>query len=195
MLRLIDATRVPAQPWRNSGGRTRELLAWPTADDWQLRISVADIESDGPFSAFPGVERWFAVIDGGGVELRFTDRALQLKPGDAPVRFDGGTPPEGRCMGGPTRDLNLMHRGGRGVMRAVTPGVAWQEPFAQRGLLTAMHGRFDGAGASHQLAALTLLWWHDAPPEALRFVPTQLSSPHQPIGWWLGFAPDQNIAV
>jgi environmental stress-induced protein Ves len=50
-VRLADC---PFVPWRNGGGRTRELLAWPSAEDWQLRVSVAEIEADGPFSAFPG---------------------------------------------------------------------------------------------------------------------------------------------
>ena len=66
-VRLADC---PPQPWRNGGGVTRELLAWPQAADWRLRVSVADIERDGPFSPFPGVDRWFAVIEGDGVELR-----------------------------------------------------------------------------------------------------------------------------
>ena len=41
------------QPWRNGGGRTRELLVWPAGDglggttDWQLRVSVADITKNG----------------------------------------------------------------------------------------------------------------------------------------------------
>jgi environmental stress-induced protein Ves len=41
-------------PWKNGGGVTRELLAWPGGGDWQVRISVAEIEADGPFSSFPG---------------------------------------------------------------------------------------------------------------------------------------------
>ncbi len=46
---IVDATTVAPQPWRNGGGQTRELLAWPTGADWKLRISRADIESDGRF--------------------------------------------------------------------------------------------------------------------------------------------------
>jgi environmental stress-induced protein Ves len=65
----IQADQVAAQAWRNGGGQTRELLAWPNASDWKLRISRADIASDGPFSAFAGVQRWFVVISGKGVVL------------------------------------------------------------------------------------------------------------------------------
>src|SRR5580704_13922635 len=41
---LIQADAVEAQPWRNGGGLTRELLRRPAgATDWQLRISLADV--------------------------------------------------------------------------------------------------------------------------------------------------------
>ena len=56
--------QVEPQRWRNGAGFTRELLAWPSAGDWQLRISVADIDADAGFSVFPGVERWFSVVEG-----------------------------------------------------------------------------------------------------------------------------------
>ncbi|MFG5407966.1 HutD family protein [Piscinibacter sakaiensis] len=42
---------MPAQPWRNGGGHTRELWTWPADGPWQARLSVADIAADGPFSA------------------------------------------------------------------------------------------------------------------------------------------------
>src|SRR5579871_5567956 len=67
---IVRATETPAQPWRNGGGRTSELLTRPMgARDWRLRISLAEVDRDGPFSAFPGIERWFTVIDGTGVRL------------------------------------------------------------------------------------------------------------------------------
>mgnify|MGYP000415291841 CR=1 FL=1 len=50
MIEVVAVERMAPQPWRNGGGFTRELLAWPSADDWQLRISVAEIARDGAFS-------------------------------------------------------------------------------------------------------------------------------------------------
>ena len=70
---LVHVDDVSPQPWKNGSGHTRELLAWPGSEGWQLRISVADIDADGPFSAWPGVERWLAVIEGTGVDLQFGD--------------------------------------------------------------------------------------------------------------------------
>src|SRR6218665_1188986 len=75
---VVCANDVAPQRWKNDGGWTRELLAWPHPADWALRISVADIEADGPFSAFEGVQRWFAVLAGAGVRLY----EYELRAGD-----------------------------------------------------------------------------------------------------------------
>jgi hypothetical protein len=108
---IVDLAAVAPQPWRNGGGVTHELLAWPSAADWQLRLSVADIERDGPFSSFPGVQRWFCVLQGEGVLLEFNGQNKRLRLGDAPLGFDGAAAPGCLLLAGPTRDLNLMLRG------------------------------------------------------------------------------------
>jgi environmental stress-induced protein Ves len=111
-IRLDD---VPPTPWKPGGGQTRELLAWPRADDWVVRLSVADIDRDGPFSAFPGVDRWFAVLEGAGVWL--DDVRVDARTGA--YAFAGDAPPFARLIDGATRDLNLMLRRGaaRGQLR------------------------------------------------------------------------------
>jgi environmental stress-induced protein Ves len=111
-LRLIEAGRMAPQPWKNGGGSTRELLTLPapagSGAPWRLRLSLADISRDGPFSPFPGIVRWFAVLEGEGVDLRWAGKTLRRTRADPPLRFDGGDPP-GCCLAaGPTRDLNLM---------------------------------------------------------------------------------------
>ncbi|MBQ4703087.1 HutD family protein, partial [Escherichia coli] len=45
---LISAMDKPLQPWRNGGGVTRQLLAWPDDENWLLRISMANVSQDGP---------------------------------------------------------------------------------------------------------------------------------------------------
>ena len=111
--KTVALEHVPATPWRNGGGSTRELLAWPGAADWQLRISVAEVERDGPFSSFPGIERWFAVLEGAGVELALAGVQHRLTPDSAPLRFDGAAPAYCTLLAGATRDLNLMALPGR----------------------------------------------------------------------------------
>lgn len=116
----LDAT-VP-QPWRNGGGLTRELLAWPGAADWKVRMSVADVRQDGPFSRYEGIERWFAVLEGPGVELRIGGGVQRLDAGSEPFRFDGGMPVGCSLVHGPTRDFNLMAPAGRARLRRVQEG-------------------------------------------------------------------------
>ncbi len=119
--------------WRNGGGRTRELLAWPSAADWQVRVSVAEIEADGPFSAFAGIDRCFAVLAGSGVVLSLPGGERRLTTGDDAAAFPGEAAPMCRLIAGPTRDLNLMVRRGFGVASmARTPAAAkhWRGVFA-----------------------------------------------------------------
>ena len=107
---LIRLDEVPASPWRNGGGVTRELLAWPEAADWCCRLSVAEVTQDGPFSRFDGVQRWFAVLGGAGVALGLDGQWVELRGDSAPFGFDGATPVDCRLLAGPTRDFNLMVR-------------------------------------------------------------------------------------
>ncbi|WP_326539845.1 HutD/Ves family protein, partial [Pseudorhodoferax sp.] len=99
-LHRIDVGAVAPQSWRNGGGQTRELWRWPEQGPWQLRISRADIDRDGPFSAFVGVQRWFAVLSGAGVELQFGTTRRTLRPGDEALHFDGALAPGCRLLDG-----------------------------------------------------------------------------------------------
>jgi hypothetical protein len=110
----IALADVAPSPWKNGGGVTRELLAWPSAASWQFRLSVAEVQADGPFSLFEGVQRWFAVLSGAGVRLRlgaaapYDDHALT--PASAPFCFDGALPVDCTLIDGATQDFNLMLR-------------------------------------------------------------------------------------
>ncbi len=158
-LTTLCAADVAPQPWRNGGGRTRELLAWPSGPDWTLRLSLADIETDGPFSAFAGVRRWFAVIEGAGVVLGLAEGAQRLTPASEPLCFDGAEAPGCRLIDGPTRDLNLMLRGGaRGRLQRAVSDASWSETWPWRACFTTGAARWHGeVGRFVELAANTLL--------------------------------------
>jgi uncharacterized protein len=116
---IVSLADVPPQPWRNGGGTTRELLAWPSAAGWRVRMSVADVAAPGPFSRFEGVERWFAVLEGEGVVLRLASGEQRLDRTSEPLRFDGGAAVDCTLRKGPTRDFNLMAAPGTARMRRV----------------------------------------------------------------------------
>lgn len=191
-LQVVEAQSVSPQAWRNGGGQTRELLAWPVGGDWRLRISRADIETDGPFSAFAGVERWCAVLQGAGVVLTFEDAEHTLHPGAAPLCFAGAAAPGCRLLDGPTQDLNLMLRQGTGVMRQTQTGLGWREAWAMRGLYTTVAGCWHGGGQMREMVAHSLLWVQLADAGSWTFIP---HSPHSQglasAAWWLGFTPGE----
>ena len=166
----IDAGAVVPQAWRNGGGQTRELWVWPpagsaAADDWRLRISLADITQDGPFSAFDGVARWFTVVSGAGVVLSLPDGPRRLRPGDAPLAFDGASAPGCQLLEGPTQDLNLMVRRGQGNMKIIANDARQHCAGGQFGLYCRLAGQLrDGAGRVHALPAHSLFWDDQAEP-------------------------------
>jgi len=183
--RLIPLDGATPQRWRNGGGTTRELLAWPSAHSWRVRISVAEVESDGPFSTFAGAERWFAVLEGHGVELevdRFRHRVTAAEP---PLRFSGEAVTNCRLLDGPTRDLNLMLRGMRGGMFSAVAGQPWRSRAAHCGLFAAVAGQCIGDEAI-AVGPRCLLWFDRAPAE-LHFAPAAADA--DPIGWWLAATP------
>lgn len=188
VLRTVDA---PAQRWRNGGGTTRELLAWPMPGEWQVRVSVAEIEADGPFSAYPGVERWFTVLQGSGVELSIDGRRHRLQRGDAPLRFGGDAVTQCRLIDGPTRDLNLMLRRARGALVSAVDGLPWAPHAAQCGLFSAVAGRCSTATLEIAVPAYALLWF-DVAPAALTFAAGQ--RPAGLVGWFLAVTPEESPA-
>lgn len=120
---VVSLDQVRSQAWKNGGGTTRELLAWPSATDWRVRLSVAEVQADGPFSRFDGVQRCFAVLSGAGVRLVVDGQAHALTPANDPLAFDGGADTLCTLLGGATQDFNLMARGGCPVLQRVQARV------------------------------------------------------------------------
>ncbi len=116
VVRLED---VLATPWRNGGGVTRELAVWPQATDWTWCMSVAEVGQSGPFSSFDGVDRWFAVLAGSGVQLNVDKQTHHLTAFDAPFFFDGAASTDCQLTDGATQDFNLMVQRSRASARMV----------------------------------------------------------------------------
>jgi environmental stress-induced protein Ves len=188
MIDIVALDRVPSQPWRNGGGFTRELLAWPSADGWHVRISVAAITRDGAFSSFPGIERWFAVVEGQGVVLRFDDHRAVVGPEDDALRFDGATTPWAELQGGATRDLNLMSRrdAGTAEMQRVTHDDEWLSAAPLRAVFCTASARLqiDDADAA-KLPAWSLAWSAHASRQRWRL----LCDVEPMRAFWLSFEP------
>lgn len=79
--------------------------------DWDWRLSIADVDTAGAFSSFPGMTRILTVIEGASVTLT-VDGAVELLEKHRPFKFDGGAETSAVLPHGPIRDLNLISRTG-----------------------------------------------------------------------------------
>lgn len=185
-MKLIAADTLAPVPWRNGGGQTRELFTDAPGSAWRVRISLADIAQNGPFSAFPGVQRHFAVLDGEGVVLTLDGMERPVTRGSGPVAFDGAQAPACRLIDGPTRDLNLMlQSGASGGLVAAVAGQPWDSPAAWRAAFVT------GAALLHltQGPALAVPAWSLAiglPAGPLRWQPGPQAAGEAPARcWWV----------
>lgn len=111
--RLLRASDYRRMVWKNGGGITTEL-ARSGGEDFDWRVSIAEIAQDGDFSVFPEVDRELMLLDGGGVELLIgSDAPVALTRRYQKHAFPGEAPVSCRLLEGPTRDFNLMVRRGR----------------------------------------------------------------------------------
>jgi uncharacterized protein len=152
--RVVPANEYRRERWRNGLGWTREIHAQPAPDagEWDWRLSIAEIELDAPFSAFPGVDRELVLLHGNGLRLRFDDgETCLLEPPHGRLRFAGERAVVGELVDGTTHDFNLMWR--RDAIAAellhrplVGPMVFFAEPGTTWALhLLAGEARFDAA--------------------------------------------------
>jgi uncharacterized protein len=128
--RVLRASDYQRMPWKNGGGTTTEIWkAASPAGEMLWRLSIADVASDGPFSDFPGIDRWIMVISGNGMYLAIDgpgvkrlDRPLE------PLFFPGDAKTECRLIDGPIRDFNFMiaRSFGKGALQVLplTAGMA-----------------------------------------------------------------------
>ncbi|MFT0735089.1 HutD family protein [Ralstonia wenshanensis] len=168
-MKLIPADAMRRMPWKNGGGVTTEIAIAPagaTLDNFDWRVSTAQVDAAGPFSRFAGIDRSLAVIAGGRMRMHRADaEAVMLAPGEAPVRFPGEADVHA-TLDAPLSDFNVMTRrdawahhaeaitlaaGERRSLPRLHPGMQW--------LVYCVHGVLSiGAGDVPQGAAA----WLDA---------------------------------
>jgi len=111
VIRFADLAPVP---WRNGGGVTREIATAPYDGEpgsFRWRVSIADVTSEGPFSAFKEVDRQIVLVEGAGMVISVDEQPHRLDLFDV-LAFPGDAPCVGTLVDSPTRDLNVMTRRG-----------------------------------------------------------------------------------
>ncbi|MGH8191575.1 MAG: HutD/Ves family protein [Rhodanobacteraceae bacterium] len=134
-LRSIPSSQQPKELWANGAGTTTVLLREPDGSDWVIRVSVARVDHEAPFSELRDTHRTLVPLDA-PMALRFPDGRELYAARLGTFQFDGSPAPYGLLPDGPTRDFNLMLRGdarGEVLPRSLVdsmvlpnePGVRW----------------------------------------------------------------------
>jgi environmental stress-induced protein Ves len=119
-MRIVRQSQFKSSPWKNGGGITHEAMRSPSRGDaFRWRVSVAHIDTSGPFSDFAGYARTMVLLRGAGIALKLSDgtRRIMRAAGDL-AQFDGALGVECELLDGPCVDLNLMTSNAMGPVRA-----------------------------------------------------------------------------
>ena len=106
----FDVGEIASVPWKNGGGVTRLLAASGDQTQTHWRLSLAEIQKDGPFSTFPGWERILTIVDGDGIDLTGDGNTLRARPW-VPLEFSGDIALHGTLPGRASQAFNLMYDG------------------------------------------------------------------------------------
>ena len=94
IVQIIRERDCPDIPWKNGCGTTKEIVTFPLGagmDNFLWRLSMARVAEEAPFSAFDGVDRTLAVIEG-ALRLSSCDFDVILDAQAAPFFFLTATP-------------------------------------------------------------------------------------------------------
>jgi environmental stress-induced protein Ves len=110
LLKLIKKESYFSMPWKNGLGNTLQIAIYPETasfpgDDFYWRLSSATVKSAGPFSMFPGCDRWLTILSKAGFVLNGSELS-QLKP----RHFSGEIPLRSELPEGEVTDLGLIYR-------------------------------------------------------------------------------------
>lgn len=107
--RVIAQDAWRAQPWKNGAGITHEIWRCPDRDDYDVRVSIAEVTQSGPFSRFPGYRRWSFLVGPAPIELVYEQTRELVAPGEH-VELAGDAEITATLRAGATRLLNVLAR-------------------------------------------------------------------------------------
>lgn len=111
-MRLLAPASSRRVPWKNGLGSTLEVAtdAAVPGGEWTWRLSIADVPARAPFSAFPGIDRFIACLEGPGLTLERGGSRQSVPREGVALPFPGEEAVTGEPAGPEVRDANLMLR-------------------------------------------------------------------------------------
>lgn len=161
MIARFTYPELAVSRWRNGGGETREIISFPPgAARFGWRASIATLAQDGPFSAFPDIDRVITLLHGGPVLLTAPGVQHLLTP-QQPWAFAGELALTAKLQGSVSEDFNIMTRRGewQAAVEVVTTPVS-----APHGVAWVLAGAWQTADGE-KLNAQQGAWWIDEETE------------------------------
>lgn len=100
---LLSRNNYKIMKWKNGRGETSEIARFPEKDPFLWRLSMAPVIENGPFSLFPGYDRYLTLVEGKGLKLK--DKVVHV--GEV-INFSGDEKISGELIDGKIIDLNLI---------------------------------------------------------------------------------------
>ena len=176
----FDLHAIAPQPWKNGAGLTREIaLAESSVGGFDWRVSLAEVERDAPFSAFPGIDRCIVLLRGAGMRLRSSDGGIDhsLTEPLVPFHFAGDAVLDATLIDGPCSDFNVMTRRGAFRSEVTCHRAAAELPGADVTMLLCCEGDWMVEASTPQaLHPMQALLWH-APLASVAVRPTRTGEP------------------
>ncbi len=111
IVQVINKATFREMPWANGGGVTKELFAHNDEHTGRVlwRISMASVNSDGPFSHFDGYDRVLVLLKGQGLKLSHRDGTEhELSTAYELATFPGDIETHATLINGPVQDFNVI---------------------------------------------------------------------------------------
>ncbi|MET0594430.1 MAG: HutD family protein [Polyangiaceae bacterium] len=168
-MRHLTPDHYVRMPWRNGGGTTTELVvehggrgamatAGARAERFLYRVSIADVETDGPFSRFEGYDRHIMMLSGRGMTIDCgAHGVLDLAAPFEPRTFSGDWDVTGTLRDGAVRDFNLIVDRARATsslaVRPLTAPIAMTFDAGQIGIIYVIAGALVNAASGDTIVA------------------------------------------
>ena len=111
MIEILAPSQFKTIPWKNGQGETKELAINDTGSlaDFDWRLSIATVNSNGIFSDFSGYQRNLILIEGQGISLTHDNQRLDVLENVLDIaNFDGGCKTVGELTSGVIKDFNVI---------------------------------------------------------------------------------------
>jgi len=108
-------------PWKNGHGSTFQRYIYPleaNLENFDIRISMAKVQTHGPFSLFSQIDRHLVILEGDGLRLMQADdpETILINSSSPLFSFKGELSINSQLINSTVVDFNVMVR--RGVFQA-----------------------------------------------------------------------------